>query len=125
MAWGRDFTSGGVERGTVRARRTVCPAEWRVLRYGAGLPIEATRRRVGGGIFGEVGRVRACASNGGILAGLDCGEDSFCLRCFGDCCGCEGGSSGEAAIAEGIFLPGGARLKGRFWDDGYTGLPNF
>lgn len=32
LAWGRDLTSGGVERGIVRARRTVWPAEWRVLR---------------------------------------------------------------------------------------------
>lgn len=64
------------------------------------MPIEATRRRVGGGIFGGMVRARACASSGAILAGLGCGEDCFCLRCLA---GCEGGSSGEAVMAEGIF----------------------
>ena len=86
------------------------------------MPIEATRRRVGGGIVGVTVKRRDCASGGGILAGLGCGCCAFCFRCFGDCCGCEVGDGGEAVMAEGIFLPGGARLSVEFWG---FGLPGF
>ncbi len=35
-----------------RAEMTVCPALWRVLRYGPGLPIEHKRRRMGAAMVG-------------------------------------------------------------------------
>lgn len=77
LPYSRDFWKGGYEREAAREVRTLWPAEWRVLVYGAGLPIEQTSSRSGVGISArevgiDVATSPSCKSVGDVL------------RCFRD-----------------------------------------
>lgn len=95
-----------------REDSTVCPAECSVERYGAGLPMEATRRRVGGVIGsrggGIAGALVVCAVRDGlVLSSLS----FFFLFLFLRFCFLDASGGDEAGGESDIFVDGlGARL---------------
>jgi len=120
LPWARDFANEVPDSDRARECSTVCPAECSVERYGPGLPMEATRSRVGGGIVERggagAGALLGCAVRDRVLL-----LSSF-LVLFLRFCFLEGAGDGDEAGGESdIFLEGRAGLGARLTESSGLG----